>query len=248
MKKIPIKTANEIKIIRECGKIHAEIMNEIKKNIKEGVATKTLDDIARTLCSKFSVIPSFLGFQGFPAAICTSINEEIVHGIPSERVLRDGDILSVDLGVLYKGFHTDACQTFAIGNIPQETKKLINTTKNCLEKAISIIKEGIFLGDISNIIQKTAEKENFNIVKNLTGHGIGRKLHEPPQILNYGEKGTGYILQAGMILAIEPIITSGKDKNYTLDDNWTIVSVDKMFSAHFEHTVLVTKNGSEVFT
>lgn len=248
MKNISIKSAKEIEIMREGGKIHAEIMHEIKKNIKEGITTNQLNQIALNFCDKFLVVPSFLGFQGFPSAICTSINEEIVHGIPSNRALREGDIIGVDLGVLYKNFHTDACQTFAVGNISKNTKKLIETTKKCLKNAISIIKEGIHLGDISHIIQITAEKEGFNIVKNLTGHGIGRELHEPPQILNYGKKRTGPVLRAGMTLAIEPIVTSGEDYNYTLDDDWTIVTEDGELSAHFEHTILITKNGSEVLT
>jgi methionyl aminopeptidase len=248
MPTIPIKTKEQIRAMREGGKIHAEVMCQIKQKANIGTSTFELDLLTKKLCKKYNVIPSFLGYQGFPGAICASVNDEIVHGIPGKRKLQDGDILKIDLGIFHKGLHTDACQTIAIGRISKQAKKLSRTTKKCLQKAIELCKADNHLGDISHVIQKTAEQQGFSIVRNLTGHGIGEKLHEPPQILNYGKKGKGIILQPGMAFAIEPILTYGSPENITLDDDWAVVTCDGSLSAHFEHTILITENEPEILT
>ena len=247
---IYIKNKPEINLMRTCGKIHALIFKALEKKINPGISTQELDNEAQKLCKKFKVKASFLGYHGFPASICTSVNEEVVHGIPKkEKILKIGDIISIDLGIFYQGFHTDGCKTFAVGDISKENQKLLKVTKKALFNAIAKIKANIPLSSISKEIQKTAEKEKLNIVKNLTGHGIGKALHEKPQILNfYLPDDNDIILKAGMTLAIEPILIQGQDKIFTLKDKWTIISKDKSLSAHFEHTVLVTDKGSEILT
>ena len=245
---IGIKSIEEIKSMREGGKILAEVLATLKEKAEDGISTKELDIIAHSICRKYKVSPSFFGYGGFPGAICASVNEEIVHGIPSDRRLKNGDILSIDFGVFHKGLHTDACITFPIGEVSKDTLKLIEASKKALKKAISILRDGVHLGNVSFAIQETVEGEGFFVVRNLTGHGIGTELHENPQILNYGKKETGPILKSGMTLAIEPIITKNRVDNYTLSDEWTIVSADSCLSSHAEHTVLITKNGAEILT
>ena len=245
---ISIKNENDIKSMREGGKILAEVLYTLKEKSEEGITTKELDIIAHSICRKYKVSPSFFGYGGFPGAICASVNEEIVHGIPSNKRLKNGDILSIDFGVFHEGLHTDACITFPIGEVSKDTLKLIEASRKALKKAISILRDGVYLGDISFAIQEIVENEGFFIVKNLTGHGIGTELHEDPQILNYGKKRTGPVLKSGMTIAIEPIITKNNVDNYTLSDEWTIVSADSCLSSHAEHTILITKNGSEILT
>ncbi len=245
---ITIKTPEEIQIMREGGKILATILKTLKKEVKEGISTAELNQIALNMCAQYNVQPSFLGYGGFPGAICASVNEEIVHGIPSDKKLKKGDLISIDFGVYHKGLHTDSCITVPVGEISPQKQKLLKVTKEALNNAISLVRDGVQLGDISNIIQETAEKNGFNIVKNLTGHGIGENLHEEPQVLNFGKKGTGIVLKKGMTIAIEPIITIGSPKNYTLSDDWTIVTEDGSLSGHFEHTMAVTQNGADILT
>jgi methionyl aminopeptidase len=249
MGKISIKSKAEIVLLEKGGQIHAQILQELIREAQVGVTTKELDRLTHKLCQKNQVKPSFFGFYGFPGAICISVNEEIVHGIPSERKLVAGDLVSIDLGVNYADFHTDGCVSFIVGttNSPK-AKKLIKTTKSCLNKAIDEVRAGNFLGNVSNVIEKTASKGGFKIVPNLTGHGIGRQLHEEPQILNYGQKGTGIRLKEGMVLAIEPILTAGSPLNTTLSDGWTVVTEDNSLAAHFEHTIVVTKKEPLVVT
>ncbi|MCT4591762.1 MAG: type I methionyl aminopeptidase [Candidatus Gracilibacteria bacterium] len=249
--KISIKTPEQIEIMRKGGKILYNILQKIKQETKAGMTTKDLDDVSMELFHLNNVRPSFLGYGGFPASVCVSVNDEIVHGIPGDRVLQNGDIVSVDCGVLYKGFHTDSCITYPVGGdneISKETKHLLEITEKSLKNAISKCEDGVKLGDISYAIQKTVENEGLTIVRNLTGHGIGKNVHEPPQVLNYGKPNSGIRLQEGMTIAIEPIVVIGNEENYTLDDDWTIVSADGKLSAHFEHTVAITKKGAEILT
>lgn len=245
---IPIKTPQEIEKMRRGGKILAEILRTLAQEAREGVSTLALDQKAREICLKYKVEPSFLGYHGFPAAICASINEEIVHGIPSERCLQKGDLLSIDCGVYHEGFHTDACITLAIGAVSPLAENLLNTAKKALSAAISVASEGVYLSELSRAIQRTVENNGFFVVRNLTGHGIGRELHEEPQILNYGTRDAGPLLQAGMTLAIEPIITINNTANHTAADHWTIIANDGSLSTHFEHTIVITKKGAEILT
>lgn len=243
-----IKTKEEIEEMRKGGRIAASILNKLKESAKPGVTTLELDYLAERLISEANVRASFKGFGGYPAHICTSINEEVVHGIPSKLILKEGDILGIDLGILCNGFHTDTALTCAIGKINPDAQKLIEVTKKSLDKAISIIRPGIRLGDIGNLIQSTVEKEGFSVVRDLVGHGIGKDLQEKPSIPNYGKKSEGLILKEGMTLAIEPMVNTGDFKVKVLDDGWTVVTLDKSLSAHFEHTIVVTKTGAEILT
>ncbi len=234
--------------MKEGGKIHKKILNKIIQKATIGVTTNSLNELTNELCKQYKVYPSFLGYRGFSKSICTCINEEIVHGIPSDRILQEKDILSIDLGILYKNYHTDGCFTMPIGQISSEAENLIKITKKSLQKAINIIKDGIKLGDVSNIIETTANNAGYKVIENFTGHGIGKKLHEAPQILNYGQKGTGPVLKKGMTLAIEPILTAGTKDNYTAKDKWTAITKDHSLTAQFEHTIVVTKKGCEIIT
>lgn len=248
---IPIKTASEITAQREGGKILAEILRLVGAKAVVGVSTGELDAFARELAKKYKVEPSFLGYGNppFPAMLCTSINDEVVHGIPrSNCILRDGDLVKIDCGVFHKGLHTDSCITVMVGKVTPNEDFFVKTMKKALEKGIKTISDGVPLGDVSNAIQKTVEQAGFSVVRDCTGHGVGRKLHEPPQILNYGKRGTPPILRAGMVLAIEPIGNMGRFEIEDLDDGWTIVTKDGSKSAQWEHTVLVTENGSEILT
>lgn len=248
MDKINLKISEQIEIMRQGGKIAAQVLETLRNKAKVGMTTKELDQIAEDIIAQAGAKPSFKGFQGYPAAICTSINDEIVHGIPSERELQDGDILGLDVGVLYKGFHTDTAISVPIGKIDSTKQKLIEITKLSLDQAIQEIKPGIPLGDIQALIQKIIEDAGFTVVEDLTGHGVGRNLQEAPSIPNYGTKGKGLILEEGMTLAFEPMVTNGSAEIAVLDDGWTIVTTDGSLSAHFEHTIAVTKNGCIILT
>lgn len=245
---INIKTPDQINIMRQGGHKLALIRDELATLVKSGITTKYLDEIAHKQILEAGGTPSFLDFEGYPASICTSVNEEVVHGIPSQRALKNGDIIGIDVGMKYKGFHNDTAITVPVGNITEEQKKLLEVTKNSLQKGIQQIKEGAYLGDIQNAIESEINKYNYGIVRELTGHGVGRELQEEPAIPNYGEKGTGPILKTGMVLAIEPMVTLGTWKINILSDGWTIVTADNSDCAHFEHTVAVTKNGHIVLT
>ncbi len=246
---IKIKTASEIKLMEEAGKINYQTHQLIKKHIKEGITTAKLNEIALDFIKSKGCIPSFLGYQGFPGAICTSINEEVVHGIPGSRKLKNGDIISIDIGVIYKGYHSDSANTYAVGNISTKEASLLKYTEESLYAGISVIKEGMKLSEISKKIEKVALDNNLGIVKELVGHGVGKKLHEEPNIPNYYTSDyEDVILKEGMVLAIEPMLTSGKADIWMLDDDWTIVTQDNSKSAHYEHSVLVTKSGYKILT
>lgn len=244
-----IKTPGEIKIMAEGGKILARIMKELKKMVKPGIATKELDRAAEALILKYEAKPSFKGYLDFPAVLCTSINEEIVHCIPSERKLKEGDIISLDLGIFYQGFHVDMAITVGVGRISSEAKKLIKTTKKALEIAIKKIKPGVNVNDIGGVIEKYIESRDFGVVRELCGHGIGRNIHEEPQIPNYhDEEKEGTILKEGMVICLEPMATTGDWHIKKAKDNYGFQTKDNSLSAHFEHTILVTKTGFQVLT
>jgi len=234
--------------MRKGGVILLKVLDEMAKAVRPGISTYELDRLAESIIRDHEgASPGFKGYRGFPATLCTSINEEVVHGIPSRhRILNDGDIIGVDSGVLYGGFYTDACRTFMVGNVAPEVVRFVNVTKQALDNAIDQIKPGGHIGDISAAIQKTLEKHRYSPVVECTGHGVGRALHEPPEIFNIGRKNTGPAMKPGMVLAIEPISTMGAGKVITADDRWTIISADRSLSAHFEHTVLVTDDGYEI--
>lgn len=245
---INIKTPEEIKIMAEGCHKTAAIRDYLATLVKPGITTKDLDQAAYDEITKAGGVPSFLNHEGFPASICASVNEEVVHGIPNDIPLENGDIVSIDIGMFYKGFHSDTAITVPVGEVSEDVKKLIKATKKSLAAGLKEVKAGIPLGNVENAIQKTIEMYHFGIVRELTGHGVGRELQEEPSIPNYGKKGTGPILQEGMVLAIEPMVTLGSPKVAVLEDNWTIVTQDGSYSAHFEHTVAVTKSGCQILT
>jgi methionyl aminopeptidase len=242
------KTAAQIQKLRESGKVHREILQSLQKFSVAGKTTREVDERARKLCRENKVEPSFLGFGGFPGAVCVSVNNEIVHVPPSEKVLKSGDIFSIDLGVCRDGWHTDGCVTFGIGKISPAAEKLISATEQSLRDGIGILRAGVRLGDLGAQIQNTVEAAGFSVVENLTGHGIGKGLHEPPRVFNFGKKGSGEKLSAGTVLAIEPIVCEKSAENFTAADGFAILTVDGSLSAHFEHTVVVTEKGAEVLT
>ena len=248
MTNITIKTAEEIKIMRQGGKILAKIMEEIKTKVKPGITTNYLNKVAEDLIFGFRAKPSFKGYQGFPAALCTSINQEIVHGAPSSRVLKEGDIISLDLGIFYMGFHTDMAVTVGVEEISPEAQYLLRITKKALKRAIKNIREGNTTGAIGNAIQRYVEKQGFDIVRDLCGHGIGRNIHEEPQILNYGKRRAGAKLVENMVLCPEPMVVLGKGKIKQAKNGFAFETADGSLSAHFEHTVAVTKQGFEILT
>lgn len=243
-----IKTEEEIKKMKEAGKINYLTHEYVKKLIKPGVTTKYLNDEADKFIRENGGIPSFLNYQGFPASICISINEEVVHGIPKERILKNGDIVSIDIGVLKNGYHSDSANTYPVGTIDKEKERLIYHTKKMLYLGLEEIKEGAKLYNIGASISKYAKKHNYGVIRELVGHGVGSLLHEDPDVPNYGTYNTGMILKSGMVFAVEPMITSGSRHISFLDDEWTIVTRDGKPSAHFEHTIVVTKDGYEILT
>ncbi|MBI2464089.1 type I methionyl aminopeptidase [Candidatus Peregrinibacteria bacterium] len=243
-----LKTQEEIAIMREGGKILARILHELAKKAQPGITTEMLDQEAEKLFTALKVKPSFKGYRGYPANICASVNEEIVHAIPGKRRLYEGDIITLDAGVLHKGFHTDSAVTVPVGTIKPEITTFLKIVESALYKAISIIRPGIKIGDLSELIQKTVEKKGYSAVRDLTGHGIGKTLHEPPMIPNFGKKNTGLSLIPGMTIAIEPIVNMGERFMKTLDDGWTIVTRDGSLSCQFEHTIVITTKGAEILT
>ena len=245
---INIKSSKEIEIMREGGKIAAQFLNLLKDSVKPGITTKELDLLVAKEIKKRGVRASFLGHGGFPASICTSINSEVVHGIPSGRILREGDIVGLDLGIFHQGYHTDAAITVGVGKISLEKQQLIKITKKALDEGISMIKSGVYLGDIQNRIQKIVEGAGYSVIRDLAGHGIGKNLQENPSIPNFGKKSAGPVLKEGMVLAIEPMVAVGDWHVKILKDGWTVVTCDGSLSAHFEHTVAVRKDGLEILT
>lgn len=233
--------------MRQCGKILADILATLRKETKAGVKTCRLDTIMAEEAKRQGVIPSFKNYHGFPANICVSINDEIVHGIPGERVIEEGDIVSLDAGVIYKGFHTDSAITVAVGKVTKQAKELIEVTEAGLEAGISKARRGAHVGDISTAVQNYVESKGFTVVREYTGHGVGRDLHEDPQVPNFAFKG-GPLLRTGMVLAIEPMVNAGGWRTRVSDDNWKVLTSDGSLSAHFEHTVAINDEGVEVLT
>jgi methionyl aminopeptidase len=246
---IVLKSPREIELMREAGRIVALTLAVLAEKAKEGVSTAQLEEWAEEVIRKNKAIPSFKGYRGYPASICVSVNEEVVHGIPSpKRILKEGDVVSIDVGAIYRGYHGDAAITIGIGRITEEAEKLIEVTKGALEAAISAAKAGNRLGDISWAIQSYAEKHGFNVVREYTGHGIGRYMHEEPQVPNVGTPGKGVLLKPGMTLALEPMVVAGSWEVEVLPDGWTVVTKDKSLAAHFEHTIAITDGDAEILT
>lgn len=245
---IELKSAEQIEKIRNASRILINVINSLKLKVRPGTKTKELNILAKALIEKAKARPAFLNYKGFPASICTCVNEEVVHSIPGERILKDGDILSIDVGVEKDGYFSDAAVTVAVGKISPKALKLIETSRQALYKAIDLIKPGSRISDISFAIQDYAESMGFSVIREFVGHGIGSSLHEDPQIPNFGQPGMGVVLKEGMVLALEPMLTAGEWKIQILDDGWTAVTADKSLAAHFEHTVAVTSDGAEVLT
>ncbi|MDK2798987.1 MAG: methionyl aminopeptidase [Clostridiales bacterium] len=245
---ITIKSAREIEYMREAGRIVAEAHNLIEKAIRPGITTKELDNIAEQYILSQGAVPSFKGYNGFPASICASVNHEVVHGFPGLNELKDGDIISIDIGAMYKGYHGDAARTHPVGNVTDEAKRLIKVTRESFYEGIKHAVEGNRLSDISSAIQKYVENHGYSVVREFVGHGIGKKMHEEPQIPNYGPPGRGPRLQTGMTLAVEPMVNMGKYHVRILPNQWTVVTVDGSMSAHYEHTIVITQGEAEILT
>ncbi len=243
-----LKSARQIEQMRQAGQIVAEVLALMTELVKPGVTTLELDTAAHEFIIKAKALPSFKGYRGYPASICTSVNEEIVHGIPGERVLQEGDIIAVDVGAIYHGFQGDAAISLGVGRISPEAQRLLDVTKTALEHGIAQARSGNHLGDISWAVQSHVDQAGFAVVREYTGHGIGRKMHEDPQIFNFGAPGQGLLLQTGMTLALEPMVNIGDWRTQVLADNWTVVSLDRSLSAHFEHTVAVTDGEPLILT
>lgn len=251
--RIAIKTRAELAKMREAGRHVGEILLEVRERARTGVTTRELDEVAARCIERRGIASSFHGYAPgglppYPAVICISANEEIVHGIPGSRELKDGDLLSLDFGVHVEGFHGDSAVTFPIGEVSEDARRLIDTTRDALYRGIEQMVSGNRLSDIGHAVQKRAESEGFGVVRQFVGHGIGRMLHEPPQIPNYGSPGKGPRLRPGMVFAIEPMVCAGSYDVRMLDDEWTAVTADGSLSAHFEHTILITDHGPEVLT
>jgi len=243
---IHIRTNEEIELIRKSALMVSATLTEVAKFLKEGITTSSIDAMAEKFIRDNGGVPSFKGYGGFPASLCISVNEVVVHGFPSDYVLKDGDIISVDCGVYMNGYHGDSAYTFAIGNVAPETLKLLQVTKQSLYKGIAEAKENNRVGDISFAIENYTHKEHgYGVVRELVGHGVGKNLHEDPQVPNYGRRGDGKRLKEGIVIAIEPMINMGRKEVVTLEDGWTVVTIDRKMSAHFEHTVAVRKNSGE---
>ena len=242
------KTPRELEIMREAGRIVALTHEELKKHIAPGITTKELDRVAEQIIRKHDAIPSFKGYNGFTGSICASVNEELVHGIPGGRVLKEGDIISIDIGAQYNGYHGDSAWTYAVGNIDAETARLLEVTEQSLYRGLEEAKPGERLSNISHAIQVYVEENSFSVVREYVGHGVGQDLHEDPQVPHYGPPNKGPRLRPGMVLAIEPMVNAGSRYVKTLADDWTVVTVDGKNCAHFEHTIAITETGFEILT
>ncbi|MBO2532824.1 methionine aminopeptidase, type I [Planifilum fulgidum] len=245
---IVLKSAKELERMRRAGWIVREAHREVQKAIRPGVTTKELDRIADRVIRKHGAIPSFKGYNGFPGSICTSVNDELVHGIPGTRVLREGDIISIDIGAQYEGYHGDSAWTYPVGRISEAAQKLLRVTEESLYRGLAKAVPGARIGDISHAIQSYVEAHGFSVVREYVGHGIGRELHEEPSVPNFGPPGRGPRLKPGMTLAVEPMVNEGSRHVRTLSDNWTVVTVDGSLCAHFEHTIAITEEGCEILT
>lgn len=246
---VSIKSEREIELMRQAGKILAKVHEELGKNIREGISTWEINRLGEELIRSYDCIPNFLNYHGYPASVCVSVNEEVVHGIPSkERILKEGDIVSLDAGLIYKGYHSDAARTHLVGEVRPEIRKLVEETKNSFFEGIKMAKAGNHLYDISNAIDAYISQFGYGIVRDLVGHGIGTSLHEDPQIPNFRQSRRGLKLQPGMTLAIEPMINMGRADVEWLSDDWTVVAEDGLPSAHYENTILITDGEPEILT
>ena len=245
---ITIKSEREIELMREAGKMVSMTHQYLKNFIKPGITTKELDRLAEEYIRKMGGVPTCKGYEGFPATLCTSVNDTVVHGIPDNYKLKDGDIITIDMVIGYKGYQGDAAWTYAVGEISDDKKYLMEHTEKALYEGVKQVKPGNRIGDISNAVEEYANKHHLGVVKEFCGHGIGREMHEDPEVPNYGTKGTGPKLREGMVICIEPMLNLGTADIYMLDDEWTIKTDDGKPAAHYEHTILVTKDGYEILT
>lgn len=244
---ISIKSSREIELMRQAGKYNSLVMKEIAKNIKVGVTTKYLDDVCMKKIKEYGCEPSCLGYEGYPASVCISINDEVVHGIPGKRKIKNGDIVSVDLVVSYHGYHADATRTFIVGSVSKEVEDLVKNTEQAFYEGCKVLKDGTRIKELGAAIEKYAHDHNLGVVEDLAGHGIGSEMHEDPEVPNYDD-GSNIRLKAGMVIAIEPMLNLGTKDVYIEDDGWTIKTVDGKSSSHYENTVLITKDGYEILT
>ena len=245
---ISIKSAREIETMRRSGKITARVLGDLMRAAKPGMTTRALDEMAERGIRSMGGVPTFKGYHGYPASICASVNEEVVHGIPGNAVLREGDLLSIDIGTTFDGYVSDSAVTVPIGEVGENAKRLMKVTQECLMIGIAQMQKGKRLGDIGHAIQEHAEANGYGVVRELVGHGVGTKMHEEPQVPNYGKAGAGLELRPGLVLAIEPMITEGGYAVETLKDGWTVVTADGKLAAHFEHTIAVTDDGPKILT
>ncbi len=245
---ISIKSEEEVELLRIAGEITGSTHNYLKPYIKPGITTLELDKLAEDYILSRGATPSFKGYDGFPGTVCASINNEVVHGIPSGRTLKEGDIITLDIGACWKGYHGDSAWTYAVGEISDKKKYLLEHTEKSLFKGLEAIHDGCHVGDIGYAVSKYAKEHGLGVVRELVGHGVGTDVHEEPDVPNYGARGTGPVLKEGMVIAVEPMLNLGTRKVYILEDGWTIITADGKPSAHFEHTVLVTKDGYEILT
>lgn len=245
---ITLKSKREIELLKEAGHIVYLTHQYLRPLIKAGIKTKELDSLAEKFIRSKGATPSFKGYEGFPSTLCISINDEVVHGFPGERVLQDGDIISIDIGACYKGYHGDSAWTYTVGEVSDDAKYLLEHTEKALYEGIKQAKVGNRIGDISYAVEKYATEHNLGVVKELVGHGVGTSVHEAPDVPNYGTKGTGPKIRDGMVIAIEPMLTLGSPDIYVEDNDWTVVTVDSSLSAHFEHTIAITNEGVIILT
>lgn len=245
---ITIKSKREIELLKNAGNIVYQTHQYLKPYIKEGITTKELDKLAEDFIRSKDATPSFKGYEGFPSTLCTSINSEVVHGFPSDRKLKNGDIISIDIGACYKGYHGDSAWTYTVGEVDEKTKQLLEDTEKSLFIGLEQVKPGNRIGDIGYAIEQYARKHNLGVVRELCGHGVGTSVHEDPEVPNYGIPNTGPRLKEGMVIAVEPMLTLGSPKVFLHDNDWTVDTQDGSLSAHFEHTVVVTKDGYQILT
>lgn len=245
---ITIKSKREIELLKNAGNIVYQTHQYLKPYIKEGITTKELDKLAEDFIRSKDATPSFKGYEGFPSTLCTSINSEVVHGFPSDRKLKNGDIISIDIGACYKGYHGDSAWTYTVGEVDEKTKQLLEDTEKSLFVGLEQVKPGNRIGDIGYAIEQYARKHNLGVVRELCGHGVGTSVHEDPEVPNYGIPNTGPRLKEGMVIAVEPMLTLGSPKVFLHDNDWTVDTQDGGLSAHFEHTVVVTKDGYQILT
>lgn len=245
---ITLKTEEEIEWMRAANRLVGMTLGELSHHVKPGVTTLQLDRIAETFIRDHGAIPTFLGFEGFPNSICTSVNENVVHGIPNNRPLREGDVVFIDCGTILKGYNGDSAYTFCVGEVDEKVKRLLRITKESLYKGIEQAKEGNRIGDIGSTIQSFCESNGYSVVRELVGHGIGRQMHEPPEVPNYGRPGTGPLIKNGLCIAIEPMINMGGKKVVFENDGWTVRTKDRMPSAHFEHTIAIHNGSADILS